>query len=158
MNGHSTHNSYQLSDLCSQLKIFLICLYANSTRILQPADVSAFKPLKTYWEKGVLEWRRHYISEALTQEKFAPILQKVIETYMQPDIIQHRFVCTGLYPWDPNSIDYSKCLGKNNTDQDTKKEDKVMIPRSRFEAIVGVNLMNKLKLPNPTTEQKSQKF
>ncbi|KAJ8931372.1 hypothetical protein NQ314_015717 [Rhamnusium bicolor] len=51
VDGHSTHTSYQLSDLCSQLKIILICLYGNSTRILQPADVSAFKPLKSCWKK-----------------------------------------------------------------------------------------------------------
>ena len=158
VDGHSTHNSYQLSVLCSQLKIILICLYANSTRILQPADVSAFKPLKSYWKKGVLEWRRKHISEALSQEKFAPILQKVIDTYIRPDIIQHGFICTGLCPWNPNAIDYSKCLGKNNTGQNIKNDDEVMIPRTRFEEIVGVNLMNRLKVSNAKTKQESQEF
>jgi len=49
-----------LSNLCSQLKIVLIALYLNATRISQPADVSAFvfafRPLKYGWKKGLSEW------------------------------------------------------------------------------------------------------
>lgn len=54
------HNSltFQLSKLCSNLNIILIALYPNSTRILQPADVAAFRPLKSGWKKGVFEWRK----------------------------------------------------------------------------------------------------
>nr|CAI5817822.1 unnamed protein product [Callosobruchus analis] len=109
VDQHSTHTSYQLSDLCSKLNIILICLYGNSTRILQPADVSTFKPLKSYWKKGVLEWRRKHYSEALTQERVAPILKTVIENYIKPDIIRHGFRATGLFPWNTDVIDYSKC-------------------------------------------------
>ncbi|KAJ8943143.1 hypothetical protein NQ318_022884 [Aromia moschata] len=55
VDGHRTHLTYQLSLLCSELNIVLIALYPNSTRILQPADVSSFKPLKTFWKQEIFE-------------------------------------------------------------------------------------------------------
>lgn len=48
-------SDYQLSQLCSDLNIILIALYPNSTRILQPADVAGFRPLKASWKNGVSE-------------------------------------------------------------------------------------------------------
>src|SRR5699024_5725200 len=98
-DGHSTHMTYQLSDLCSQLKIVLICLYPNATRIFQPADVSAFKPIKSGWKKGVLEWRRSHINECLTKETFAPVLKNVIEMYSRDANIRNGFKACGLYPF-----------------------------------------------------------
>jgi hypothetical protein len=67
VDGHSTNLTYKVSELCKQLKIILIALYPNTTRILQPADVSAFKPMKSFWKKGVLDWRRDNPSGALTK-------------------------------------------------------------------------------------------
>lgn len=58
VDGHKSHLTYEVSKLCTDLEIILIALYPNATRILQPADVSCFKPLKNFWKKGVLEWRR----------------------------------------------------------------------------------------------------
>jgi len=58
VDGHKSHLTYQLSELCSSLNIILIALYPNSTRILQSADVAAFRPLKSGWKKGVFEWRK----------------------------------------------------------------------------------------------------
>jgi len=56
-NGHKNHLTFQLSELCSNLSIILIALYPYSIRILQSADVAAFRPLKSGWKRGVCEWR-----------------------------------------------------------------------------------------------------
>lgn len=45
-NDHKSHLTYQLRALCQELDIVLVSLYLNATRILQPADVSCFRPLK----------------------------------------------------------------------------------------------------------------
>lgn len=47
VDGHKTHLTYHLSQSCSELEIILIALYPNATRILQPANASEFKPLKS---------------------------------------------------------------------------------------------------------------
>lgn len=74
VDGHKTHVTLDVTLLCSKLQIILIALYPNATRILQPADVAAFKPLKTAWKKSVLYWRRSHPTQALTKIDFAPIL------------------------------------------------------------------------------------
>lgn len=56
VDGHKTHVTIEVSELCRRLKIHLIALYPNATRILQPADVAAFRPLKVGWRKGLREW------------------------------------------------------------------------------------------------------
>ncbi|XP_072400523.1 uncharacterized protein [Diabrotica undecimpunctata] len=38
VDGHSTHLTYEISELCTKLQIILIALYPNSTQIVQPAD------------------------------------------------------------------------------------------------------------------------
>lgn len=114
VDGYATHLTLPVSKLCVQLKIILIALYPNATRILQPADVSAFKPLKNGWNKKVSEWRRQNIGESLTRQKFAPLLEEVILSSISPEIIQKGFRACGLFPWDVNAIDFSRCLGKSS--------------------------------------------
>uniref|UniRef100_V5I9U1 DDE-1 domain-containing protein n=1 Tax=Anoplophora glabripennis TaxID=217634 RepID=V5I9U1_ANOGL len=118
VDGHATHLTYELSQLCTELGIILTALYPNATRILQPADVAAFKPLKPLrknaWKRGVLEWRRSHPSEALTKEKFAPILKLIVDSCLPKQTIINGFRACGLYPFDESAIDYSKCLGKNS--------------------------------------------
>nr|CAI5844473.1 unnamed protein product [Callosobruchus analis] len=144
VDQHSTHTSYQLSDLCSKLNIILICLYGNSTRILQPADVSTFKPLKSYWKKG---------------ERFAPILKTVIENYIKPDIIRHGFRATGLSPWNADVIDYSKCLGKAKTRNNSIiKSPSSTISYCKFQELVGKNLIEQLEAADVMMPQRSEEF
>ncbi|KAI4458133.1 dde superfamily endonuclease [Holotrichia oblita] len=149
IDGHSTHLTYQLSELCRELQIITICLYPNSTRILQPADVAAFKPIKTGWRKGVLEWRRSNPSDVLTKEKLCPILDKVIKKYSKEGNIRSGFRACGLYPFDENAIDYSKCLGHNKSDS-VKEIDKNnfqlrTLTFEKFRYIVGKDHITKFK-------------
>lgn len=65
IDGHASHLTYDVSELCKKLDIILICLYPNSTRILRPADVAAFKMIKTGWKKAVLKWRRENLTQTL---------------------------------------------------------------------------------------------
>lgn len=99
VDGHKSHLTYKLSKLCTDLKIILIALYPNSTRILQPADLAAFHPLKEGWKRGVFEWRKkNSITTAVTKKDFAPILEKVINETINPDILKNGFKTCGLYP------------------------------------------------------------
>jgi len=48
VDDHKSHLRFQLSVLCNKLKIEIIALYPNATRILKPADVAVFRPVKMY--------------------------------------------------------------------------------------------------------------
>lgn len=112
VDGHKTHLTYQLSCLCTSLNIILIALYPNATRILQPADVSAFRPIKSGWKNALQKWRRDHPLEQITKENFAPILDTIVKD-IKPENIINGFRACGLFPWNKDAIDYSKCLGKN---------------------------------------------
>lgn len=166
VDGHKSHLTYQLSHLCSDLGIILIALYPNSTRILQPADVAAFRPLKSGWKNGVFEWRKNNnMYKAVSKKDFAPILNKVIEETVKPDTLKNGFKACGLFPWNPNEIDYRKCLGKNgplinidkeHTDNETYFSNALLndntLNITMFSEIVGPETMDKLKNINRTTE------
>ncbi|KAJ8977062.1 hypothetical protein NQ317_017224 [Molorchus minor] len=110
-----------------------------------------------------MEWRRENSSEALTQDKFAPVLKTVIDTYLKADGIRNGFVTTGLYPWNPDAIDYSKCLGKSKISEEgprsnTQRYEKVEIALEKFQEIVGNDLIDKFKKVNEMTKQESEEF
>lgn len=48
VDGRRSHISYHVSQFCKDHGIYHIALTPNATHILQPADVSVFKPLKVY--------------------------------------------------------------------------------------------------------------
>lgn len=117
VDGHKSHLTYAVSEVCFNLQIFLIALYPNCTRLLQPANVSAFKPLKSGWQKTVLEWRQNNPSVALTKNNFVPLLVKTIKNTITASTVINRFRTTGLCPWNMIAVDYRKCLGKTNISQ-----------------------------------------
>ncbi|KAJ8930264.1 hypothetical protein NQ314_016946 [Rhamnusium bicolor] len=57
LDGHKSHLMKHLSDFCSTKDILLITLLHNTTHILQPYDVSIFKPLEYNWKKVVHKFR-----------------------------------------------------------------------------------------------------
>jgi hypothetical protein len=115
VDGHTTHLTYEVSKLCSTLEVVLVALYPNAIRILQPADVSCFRPIKSMWKKDVMEWRRNNPFCQLTKKDVAPILSNIIKG-LQAETISHDFRACGLYPWNANSIDYS-----NSKDREVAK-------------------------------------
>lgn len=159
VDGHKSHLTYAVSELCSNLQIILIALYPNCTRLLQPADVAAFKPLKTEWQKTVLEWRRTNPFRALTKTEFVPLLKVTIEKSIKPQTIINGFRATGIYPWNEDSVDYSKCLGhKDNTtiksSHVTREKEKVL-SKEGFVELVGKNNIDCLEKGVELTSEES---
>jgi hypothetical protein len=101
--------------LCNKLKIEIIALYPNATRILQPADVAVFLPVKMYWRKAVRDWHAKHPGEVLNIMTFAPLLREVIDFAAKPETLVKVFQACGLYLQNANAVDYTKCLGKNTT-------------------------------------------
>lgn len=159
LDGHKTHLTYEVSMLCSRLQIILIALYPNSTRILQPADVSTFKPLKIGWRKAVLEWRRLNPYTKLGKEHFAPILRIVLDT-LNSEVIRKGFEACGLCPWDSNRIDFTKCLGHsktaiiNDVNVEQNSDTKRTMTFEDFSSVVGENKL--LELTNNVTSHKCE--
>jgi hypothetical protein len=101
--------------LCNELKIEVIALYPNATRILQPADVAVFRPVKMYWRKAVTDCHAKHPSEVLNKVTFAPLLREVIDSAARSETLVKGFQACGLYPLNANAVDYTKFLGQNAT-------------------------------------------
>ncbi|XP_065083813.1 uncharacterized protein LOC135705888 [Ochlerotatus camptorhynchus] len=115
VDGHSSHVGVEVADLCQQLGIILIALYPNTTRITQPADVSIFKPLKDQWKQEVDDWRTAHPGYNFTLRYFGGVLEKAVARGIKTDSIINGFRVCGLFPFDANNVDYTKCIAKPTT-------------------------------------------
>ncbi|KAI5637068.1 DDE superfamily endonuclease domain-containing protein [Phthorimaea operculella] len=111
VDGHSAHMSLALSAMCEEMGIILYALPPNAARLLQPADVSVFAPLTARWRKHrqILLSKPENVNETVTETNFCRLLQDIIVTAETKSNIINGFRRCGLYPFDPNAVDYTKC-------------------------------------------------
>jgi len=166
VDGHKSHFTYQLIVLYNKLNIEIIALYPNATRILQPADVAVFCPVKMYWRKAVRDWHAKHPGEVLNKVTFAPLLREVIDFAAKPEILVKGFQACGLNPLNANAVDYTKCLGENTTRPTNEKigrqdpstiqynEDASMV-YTTFVNIVGKENVEKFRRINDIISQEN---
>ena len=110
LDGHKSHMSYTLSEEYFKRHIIIYTLLPNSTHILQPANVSVFKPLKSAWKLTVREFQREHPNTVVTRVNFAALIDKTIGVAAKESTIRNGFRACGLFPWNPDAVDYSKCM------------------------------------------------
>ena len=108
VDGHKSHISYEVAMFCKENDIILYSLLPNATHILQPADVSVFKPIKSAWKKIVSDWLKQTRNKTVTRANF-PLIESALMAATE-DILQNGFRKCGLFPFDKENIYYSKCL------------------------------------------------
>jgi hypothetical protein len=119
VDGQASHCTYEVSLLCARLQIILICLYPDATRILQPADVAIFKPLKCCWTRLIRKWRSENEGKTFTLKELGPSLSKIMnDEFVSIDTIKNGFRACGLFPFNSQAIDYSKCLMASSNEPD----------------------------------------
>lgn len=109
VDGHKSHINLELHEFCVQNRIILYCLYPNTTHILQPCDVGIFGPLKAAW-KTTARKHKNEENEQITRTKFGKLFAQAFKDSMKKSIIVNAFKACGIYPFNPNAVDYSKCI------------------------------------------------
>ena len=122
VDGHKTHQTLQLAQFCEDHQIILYLLPPNTTHLLQPADVSAFKPLKSYWKTEVHEFQRLNPNEVVRRRNVGRLLDNVLKKISRQTIINGFKKC-GLCPYNPEAPDYSKLLDITVEGEDPNLED-----------------------------------
>lgn len=74
--------------------------------------MAAFWPIKAGWKSAVLAWRRGHPLRELTNRVFAPILKNVVNDIKSINFV-NGFKSCSLCSWNPDAIDFRKCLGRN---------------------------------------------
>lgn len=134
VDGHKSHMTMALSEFCENHGIILYALPPNTTHILQPADVSVFKPLKTEWKITVRHWinqQKDLNNCSVTKTNFCQLFAECLANVQMKSHIANGFRKCGLFPFNPNNVDYTKCvkniLEKQQTIRETQHEDPITI-------------------------------
>ena len=94
--------------LCRQKNIELICLYPNSTHIIQPLDIAFFHPFKDIWRQSVIKYKSENNITRLKKEHVASVLQKAFESFPnEKKTIVNGFTAAGLVPLNPNAVQFN---------------------------------------------------
>lgn len=114
LDGHSSHMSLELSEFCSDNQIILIALFPNATHILQPLDVAVFGPMKAKWKHICRKWRIDHDGREISKEDIPTALSTFVggDIQMQENVVA-GFKATGIFPFDPNNVDYTKIIERN---------------------------------------------
>ncbi|CAH2009014.1 unnamed protein product, partial [Acanthoscelides obtectus] len=111
LDGHNTsHISLALSEFCKEKGIVLVALLPNSTHILQPLDVAVFRPVKATWRNVVHDFRFKNEGAKIRRSDFSNLVKACFEKCLKQETIKKGFECCGLFPFNPESINYSKLM------------------------------------------------
>ncbi|KAJ2937645.1 hypothetical protein O0L34_g19319 [Tuta absoluta] len=149
IDGHKSHITYEVSQLCKDNDIILYALHPNATHIIQPADVSVFRPLKNSWRKIVDKWKADTGFRVVTRAQFAPLLKTAMKA-VTLEIICHGFRKCGLYPFNADAIDYSKCMGDESRHSTSMKPAEISVEHVLyFESLMSQRRVQEFRAIKP---------
>ena len=85
-------------------KIILMRLPAHTTHLLQPLDVSVFKPVKDKWREIVSTFLKSNNFKTISKSDFPILMKDVVENAFTRTQAVQGFEKTGIFPLDKNKI------------------------------------------------------
>ena len=76
--------------------------------MVQPLDLSFFKPFKVEYKKRAEAWRSQNGMASVNLTTFASIALPAYHHCLKPDTIANGFRKAGIHPWNPHAVDYSR--------------------------------------------------
>lgn len=111
IDGHKSHLTLNVCRLCKANGIILYALLPNATHIIQPLDVSVFRDLKAEWTNVVEDWKRKSPdNRVLLRAKYSRLFETVLNERATPQVIRNGFRKCGLFPFNLDNIDFTKCM------------------------------------------------
>ena len=158
LDGHSTHMTLQVSTFCEENNIILYLLPPNTTHILQPADVVPFKNLKSLWRQAVHQFQLKNPNQVVRRKDVAVLLKSILNE-ITSESIKSGFRVTGLYPFNVEAVDFTKCLDieieqdpvsdsplpSSTPSSSTSSEDKYQNAMAVLEELIGIDEVKKCK-------------
>ena len=112
MDGHTSHINIAVSEFCSDHNIILYTFPPHASHLIQPLDVSFFGPLKKHWTSEVTNFTQTF-KTSVSKNTFFQVFDNAWKKSIMKKNIQSGFVATGLVPFNPDRLDYSKILSKS---------------------------------------------
>lgn len=99
----ASHFSSEVVRIAKENDIYFTALPANSTHLLQPLDVSVFRPMKSHWREILGNYRAECRSSGTIPKEIFPVMLSQLWQKMKNDSkssIISGFAATGLCPRD----------------------------------------------------------
>ena len=107
-DGHKSHLTLEVVDLCIKNKVILFCLPPHTTHALQPLDVALFKSLKDNFSKTVRALSFTKKNFIVTKKEFSRVVKSPFEKAFSIPNIKVGFQKCGIYPFNPDVVPKSK--------------------------------------------------
>ncbi|XP_047106666.1 uncharacterized protein LOC124775876 [Schistocerca piceifrons] len=79
------------------------------TNVFLPYLLEKKLPLPESLKIKVHQWRLEHLDQPVLKKiHFAPLLEQTLDEFIKPSVLQNGFRRTGLVPWNPEAVDYSK--------------------------------------------------
>ena len=104
-DGHSSHVCIELIEMARANDVCLLCLPAHTSHILQPLDVGVFKSFKSNFNKACGNYMKQNPGRVITTDILASMVGQAYPTAFTPVNILSGFKKTGIYPFNPSSVD-----------------------------------------------------
>lgn len=140
LDNHSSHISLEISQLCDKLGVILICLYPNSTHVMQPLDCAVFRGMKANWSNLLLQKRAVNGNFKVNMVNFSELLLELLDKFHNTDAVKNGFKSCGIFPWNVNNIDFNKLL--MNKRQMQLPTSNVIIPATSDSDISNITTPN----------------
>ena len=100
VDGHSTHQSPEVSEFCSTHGIILYRFPPNATHVLQPCDLSLFRSLKAGWYSVERMYRFENPGDFVTKRTFPAVFRRAWDKVTcKPSLAMNGFKAAGIFPY-----------------------------------------------------------
>lgn len=96
-DGHSSHISLGLVEKATMENVVILKLPPHTSHLLQPMDLSVFKPLKEDYDNAVIRWQRKNYGVKMPKQEFSNIISRIWKGF-NSTVIQNGFRKAGIFP------------------------------------------------------------
>ena len=108
LDGHTSHTSRSIIEWARSHHIIFQVLPAHTSHVLQPLDVSVFRPFKAFYNKACAFYMKRNIGQTVDKYCMGKITSNAYLKAMTPMNIISGFRKTGCYPLCPEVISRDK--------------------------------------------------
>ena len=102
-DGHTSHTSIEVIEKARANNVHLLCLPSHTTHLLQPLDVSVFKPFKSNFNKACRELVNKNPGRVVTTNDISSLIAKAWPLSLTPINIMSGFKKCGISPLNPGA-------------------------------------------------------
>lgn len=117
LDGHGSHYQPELIEYARDNGVILLCLPPHTTHESQPLDTCVFKPLKQNWQEACNRYMQKNPGRVVTKYSFSTLLNEAWGKTMVPTVISSGFRRSGIYPFNPEALDYGEVTNPSSNEQ-----------------------------------------